>query len=415
MIESGQVKKIVASYLPNFIKDLEIMTNIDSGNGDPEGTDAVAKVVGGKFEALGATVEYRKNARSTHTIVRFQGTGSLRLLLIAHIDTVFEKGEAQKRPFRMDENMMAYGPGVGDDKATVVQTIYSMKALRELNFTDFQEIILYYSGEEEGGSPTAEAIVAELAQQVDMCIIMDTARPNWGIVTQRKGSANYEIQVEGIAGHHGNASQTSANAIMELGNQISLLYKMASPLPADPSLFTRESLKEQGIQDHGQFTPENTINVGVIGSSNQKINSIPKDAFAKVNVRCFSVAEQERLDRQIKDLPNQTIVAGTKVTVTGGIKTGPMEKTPRVEKLVDLFKKVVKREYDADVVEWVSGGLTDGNRAAKYVPTIDALGVENYDEHTDHESVDLKTAVPRTVALVCFILEIVANWSDLKE
>ncbi|WP_378954512.1 M20/M25/M40 family metallo-hydrolase [Pelosinus sp. sgz500959] len=415
MLESGKVKEIVTSYLPNFIKDLEEMTNIDSGNGDAEGTDAVAQLVGGKFEALGAKVEYRKNSRSTHTIVRFQGTGDLRLLLIAHIDTVFEKGEAQRRPFRMDENMMAYGPGVGDDKATVVQTIYSMQALKELNFQNFKEIVLYYSGEEEGGSPTAEAIVAELAQQVDLCIIMDTARPNWGIVTQRKGSANYEIQVEGIAGHHGNASQTSANAIMELGNQISLLYKMASPLPSDPSKFTRDSLKEQGIQDHGQFTPENTINVGVIGSTNQKINSIPKDAFAKVNVRCFSIAEQERLDREIKDLVNQTVVPGTKVTITGGIKTGPMEKTPQAQKLVDLFRQVVKREYNADIVEWVSGGLTDGNRAAKYIPTIDALGVENYDEHTDHESVDLKTAVPRTVALVCFILEIAENWSAFRK
>lgn len=414
MFENGKVKEIVAEYLPSFIKDLETMTNIDSGNGDPEGTDAVARLVGEKLEALGASVEYRKNSRATHTIVRFKGTGALRLLLIAHVDTVFEKGEAQRRPFRMDENMMAYGPGVGDDKATVVQTIYSMQALKDLNFTDYQEIVLYYNGEEEGGSPTAEAIVAELAQEADMCIIMDTARPNWGIVTQRKGSANYEIQVEGIAGHHGNASQTSANAIMELGNQISLLYKLASPLPADPSQFTREKLKEQGIQDHGQFTPENTINVGVIGSTNQKINSIPKDAFAKVNVRCFSVAEQERLDREIKDLPNQTVVPGTKVIVTGGIKTGPMEKTPQAQKLVDLFRSIVKREYDADIVEWVSGGLTDGNRAAKYVPTIDALGVENYDEHTDHESVDLKTAVPRTAALVCFILEICKDWPNLS-
>ena len=103
------------------------------------------------------------------------------------------------------------------------------------------------------------------------------------------------------------------------------------------------------------------------------------------------------------------MVPGTKVIVTGGIKTGPMEKTPQAQKLVDLFRSVVKREYNADIVEWVSGGLTDGNRAAKYIPTIDALGVENYDEHTDHESVDLKTAVPRTVALVSFILKIAKN------
>jgi glutamate carboxypeptidase len=409
-LESKQVKDWAEKNLDKFIADLETITNIDSGNGDPAGTDQVAKLVGDWLEAIGASIEYRKNDRSTHTVARIKGKGSLRLLLIAHIDTVFAKGEAAKRPFRIDENKIAYGPGVGDDKATVIQTIYSMKALKELGFDGFGEIILYYNGEEEGGSPTAEAIVAELSQQADLAIIMDTARPNWGIVTQRKGSANYDINVEGIEGHHGNSSHHSANAIMELGNQISQLFQMASALPANPASYTREALEARSIQDHGQFIPENTINVGVIGSSNQKINVIPKDAFAKLNVRCFKVSEQERLDREIKALAAKTTVPGTKVTVTGGIQTGPMEKTVQVQKLVDLYKEIVKREYNAEVVEWIAGGITDGNRSAKYIPTIDALGVENYDEHTDHEIVDLKTAAPRTVALTLFIQEVTGHW-----
>ena len=87
-----------------------------------------------------------------------------------------------------------------------------------------------------------------------------------------------------------------------------------------------------------------------------------------------------------------------------------MEKTDQVQKLVDLYKSIVKREYNADVVEWIAGGITDGNRSAKYIPTIDALGVENYDEHTDHETVDLKTAVPRTVSLTLFIQELTTHW-----
>ena len=55
---------------------------------------------------------------------------------------------------------------------------------------------------------------------------------------------------------------------------------------------------------------------------------------------------------------------------------------------------------------FVAGGLTDGNRTAKFVPTLDALGVENYDEHTDHESVDLNTAVPRTAAFALTLAEL---------
>ncbi|MDU4959574.1 MAG: M20/M25/M40 family metallo-hydrolase [Sporomusaceae bacterium] len=409
-MDSKQVKDWVEGRLNPFIDDLKTITNIDSGNGDPEGTGQVARIIGGWLEAAGAAVEYRSNDRSTHTIARIKGSGKVRLLLIAHIDTVFAKGEAAKRPFTINADLIAQGPGVGDDKATVIQTIYTMKALQELGFDNFGEIILYYNGEEEGGSPTADAIVAELSQQADLAVIMDTARPNWGIVTQRKGSANYEIEVQGIAGHHGNSSHHSASAIMELGNQISRLYRLASPLPDRPADYTREALAARGVADHGQFIPENTINVGVIGSSNQKINVIPQDAFAKLNVRCFKVAEQERLDREIKALATQTMVPGTSVAISGGIETGPMEKTEQVQKLVDLYKTIVKREYNADVVEWIAGGITDGNRSAKYIPTIDALGIENYDEHTDHETVDLKTAVPRTVALILFIQEVSQSW-----
>lgn len=409
-MEGLKVKAFLQDQFDNFVKDLEILTNIDSGNGDPEGTDRAATFVAAKLAELGAMVEYRTNDRSTHLIARIKGRGTFRLLMIAHIDTVFKKGEAAKRPFRMDENLIAYGPGVGDDKATVIQTLYAMKVLKEFGYDAFGEVILYYNGEEEGGSPTAEQIVAELAQQADMAILMDTARPGWGIVTQRKGSANYEIQVKGISGHAGNAPHSSASAIMELGNQINRLYQLASPLPDNPHEYTREVLKEKGIVDHGQYIPPNCINVGVIGSTNDRINVIPGDAFAKLNVRCYTVAEQERLDRAIKDLENQAMVPGTQVTVSGRIHTGPMEKTPQVQKLVDIYKAIVRREYGAEVVEWVAGGLTDGNRTAKYIPTIDALGVENYEEHTDHEYVDLNTAVPRTVALVLLMTEVTEAW-----
>lgn len=58
--------------------------------------------------------------------------------------------------------------------------------------------------------------------------------------------------------------------------------------------------------------------------------------------------------------------------------------------MIDVYSSVVAEEFGGKVNEWVAGGLTDGNRTAKFIPTLDALGVENYDEHTDHESVDLK-------------------------
>ncbi|MBR5790820.1 MAG: hypothetical protein IKY40_03675, partial [Phascolarctobacterium sp.] len=115
---------------------------------------------------------------------------------------------------------------------------------------------------------------------------------------------------------------------------------------------------------------------------------------------------QARIDEEIKALADKVVIAGTKVSITGGMVTGPMEKTPQVQKMVDIYKAVVKEEFGGEVNEWVAGGLTDGNRTAKFIPTLDALGVENYDEHTDHESVDLNTAVPRTAAFAITLAEL---------
>lgn len=404
------IKNYIAADYANYVKDLEMLTNIDSGNGDREGTEAANKFVAARMQELGAECELRYNERACHCISRLKGEGKVTVLLVAHVDTVFNKGEAARRPFRIDEKNFAWGPGVGDDKATVVEVIYGLKALVKAGFKNFKEIIYYTNGEEEGGSPMAEDIVAELSQQSDFAIIMDVARPNWGIVTQRKGNAKYKITVKGIGGHHGNASQSCANAIHQLAYTITELHKLASPMPGEPGDFTAQALKARGIVDAGQFIPENTVNVGVIGSSNDKISVIPGDAFCEVNIRCFKIEEQQRIDAAVKALEKKIVVPGTAVQVSGGIVTGPMQKNAKSQKMIDVYKRIVKEEFGGEVSEWVAGGLTDGNRTAKFVPTLDALGVENYDEHTDHESVDLNTAVPRTTAFALTLAELAQDF-----
>lgn len=400
------IKKYIAEHYNDYVKDLETLTNIDSGNGDLEGTTRANKFVQMRMEQMGATTELRYNDRACHCISTLKGTGKYTIFLAAHVDTVFNKGEAARRPFTVDDKNFAWGPGVGDDKATVVEVIYGLKALVEAGFKDFKEIIYYTNGEEEGGSPTAEAIVAEMAAKSDFAIIMDVARPNWGIVTQRKCNAKYKIWVSGIGGHHGNASQECANAIHQLAYTITELHKLASPMPGDPADYTPAALAARGIVDAGQFIPENTVNVGVIKSSNDKISVIPGDAYCEVNIRCFKVSEMERINKAVHDLENKIVIAGTKVRVEGGMVTVPMQKTPESQKMIDVYSRIVKEEFGGTVSEWVAGGLTDGNRVAKYCPTLDALGVENYDEHSDHESVDLNTAVPRTTAFALTLAEL---------
>jgi glutamate carboxypeptidase len=401
---------ILNEQFKDYCKDLEAITNIDSGTGNAEGSARVAGFLKDKIAALGGTVEFRNNDKGTYVIGRFKGDGTLRILLLAHTDTVFEKGEAAKRPFRRDEKTnLAYGPGAGDDKAVVLQSIYLVKALQKADYRKYGEIIFYISAEEETGSPFSDKMIAELSQQADVCFVMDTAKPDWGVVTQRKGLAKYTIKVDGYSSHAGTPYR-GVNAVTELNNQLSMIYKLASPPLADPKTITPEALKSRGVVDYGQFIPENTINVAVIGTTNKKTNVVPDNAFAELEMRFYQMAEGNRLDREIKAMAGKTIVPGVKVTIAGGITMGPMEKTSKVQKIVDIYKGIVKRAYNVDIVEWSSGGLTDGNVSSKYVPTIDSVGVEVYNTHTVREYADLNTYVPRTVTLIECIEELVAKW-----
>jgi glutamate carboxypeptidase len=402
-VPEAPLKAKAQAYYPGYVKDLEHLTNIDSGTGDLEGSKAIADWLDTRLTALGAKTERVQSPKGTHLIARFKGTGTKRLLLMAHTDTVFVKGDAAKRPFRVDAQNRAYGPGVGDDKATCLQVLYAMKLLKDFDFNGYGEVTLYFDAEEETGSETGEAIIERLAKQSDVCLVMDTARPNWGIVAKRKGFAQYVLTVSGRSGHAGNAAHHSASATMQLGQMLAALYQLASPVPQDPESLTPEALKKRNVADHGQYIPPNTINVGVVSTPNVKFNVIPDQATAKLDVRCFDYAELQRIDKAIHAMAAKPVVPGTRVKVEGGIIIGPQEKTKQVEALIATYKAIAKQTYDATVVEWQAGGISDGNVAAQFVPTIDALGIEEYDEHTDREWVDLNTVVPRTVVLVKYL------------
>ena len=409
-LEVSKVQGVVDGYFQEYLADLETLVNTDSKTGDSDGSARIAEFLKEKLSALGGTVEYRENDKGTYVISRFKGNGKLRILMLAHTDTVFDKGEAAKRPFRFDEQTkFAYGPGAGDDKAIVAQTITMMKTLNDLGFRDYGEIILYYSAEEETGSAFNTNLIAELSRQADVCFVLDTAKPDWGVVTQRKGMAKYDLKVTGLAGHAGTPYR-GVNAVTELVHQLNEIYKLASPQPEDPKNLTAAALKARGIVDHGQFIPANTINVGMIGTTNKVLNKVPDNAFAKLEVRFYKMAEGERLDREIKALAEKPAVAGAKVTVEGGTEVGPMEKTAQVEKIIGLYRDLVKRNYSADIIEWSAGGLTDGNYSSLYVPTMDSVGVTGHDVHTDREYADLATLGPRTAALIGLIQELTAQW-----
>ena len=130
--ELDALRSVIAADLPAYLADLEHLVNIDCGSYTPAGVDEVGAWTGRFLEGLGATVEHRPDPGGRYgatVVATFDGrAGAPRVLLIGHMDTVFDPGTAAARPFRIEDGV-AYGPGVTDMKSGLLAGLYAIKAL----------------------------------------------------------------------------------------------------------------------------------------------------------------------------------------------------------------------------------------------------------------------------------------------
>src|SRR4029079_19238856 len=171
-----------------------------------DGVNAVGAIAVEELNKLCAAIEAipAKPAYGDNIVARLSGTGKGKVLLIAHMDTVFAKGAAAARPFRV-EGGRAYGPGVSDDKAGIVVALSVLKILDELKFKDYARLTLIVNTNEETGSRGSRALIENLAKEHDVTLNLEGGRLGDGITIWRKGSGTINVQVKVRPSHHGGA------------------------------------------------------------------------------------------------------------------------------------------------------------------------------------------------------------------
>src|SRR5665213_1312789 len=213
---------------------LRDIVNIDSGTGDVAGGDRVLALLAPRLTALGAKVR-RETAEAPglpdNLVAVFHGAGKGRILIIAHVDTVFGPGTAAARPFRI-EGTLAHGPGVGDEKAGVATAIMALKILHDTGFQNFATITLLLETSEERGSAGTTNLIKALAAQHDVEFNMEPGDPPDALTVWRKGSSNIHILVKGRAAHAGMAPQDGRNAATGLIHQLDRIAGIV-PLSGD--------------------------------------------------------------------------------------------------------------------------------------------------------------------------------------
>jgi len=379
----AKVLKAAQAARPAELQLLEQVVNIDSGTGDVEGGRKVASTLIPRLKALGMSIESvpaEQAGLAENTVATLTGRGKMRILMIGHIDTVFEPGTVQRRPFRADDKR-AYGPGVSDEKGGVIEGVYALQILHDLGFGDFGKIVLLMETSEERGSPGTRALIAKLLKDADVELNLEPGDLPDTLTVWRKGSETFRIDVKGRAAHAGVAPQDGRNAALELIHQISGL-----------DVFPKSG---DGL----------TANLTVM-QAGTRANIIPEDASAQVNVRVRDKADFARVEAILRRNAESTVIPDTKVTVSGGEGFPPLPNNPATDKLAARAQRIYAG-IGRTLAAGGNGGASESALAADAgVAALDGLGPVGGGFHSDKEFLVLDTVTPRLYLLTMLLMDL---------
>lgn len=376
----AEVYQLARQAQPEALQLLERLVNIDTGTGDEEGLSRLSDIVLGELKALGAKIELvSAQPGPGHNIVAtFTGEGQGRILLMAHMDTVFKAGTAKAKPFRI-EGDRAYGPGVMDDKGGIVAGLYALKILQQLHFRDYGRITLLLNTHEETGSAGTRALIEKTARQHDVTLNLEPGRPADGLVVWRKGSGTAKVEVFGKAAHAGVAPDSGRNATMEVAHQILQLGQL------------------------GDRAKETTVNFTVI-ETGKATNVIPDHAVAYGDVRAAVPEEFDRVERDLARISENRLIADTQVKTSLSRSFPPMPRNPQSEALA-AQAQTIYGELGRRLTLEGSGGAADASFSAGVgTPTLDGLGIVGGNIHTPDEYAEVQSVTPRLYLLARMLM-----------
>jgi len=365
---------------------LQQIVDIDSGTGDAQGGAKVAAILRTRLEALGAKVEAvpaEAPGLADNLVATLDGRGKGRILMIAHLDTVFGPGVVAQRPYRTDSTR-AYGPGVADEKGGVVQGLFAMQLLRQAGFTNFKRITLLIETSEERGSPGSRALIGRLLKDADVELNLEPGSPPDLVTVWRKGSTTFDIEVKGRAAHAGVNPQDGRNAAAELMHQL-----------AADDVFPKSG---DGL----------TANLTVIHAGTRE-NIIPEHAAAQINVRVRESADLDRVETTLKANAAKPSIAGTEVVVTRTPAYPPLASNPGTDALA-AQAEAIYAGAGLKLGRTGSGGASESALAAAAgVPALDGLGPVGGEFHSDKEYLELGSVTPRLYLLTRLLMELGAR------
>jgi glutamate carboxypeptidase len=359
----------LAGTVPRMVEQLRELVMCESPPGSIQELTACAELLAGWGEAvLGRPVRRIVRDGLPHLL---WPAADQRVLLLGHFDTVWPAGTAGSWPFAVADGV-ATGPGVCDMKAGIVQMF---TALRHLTSTARVGVLL--TCDEETGSVTSRTLIEHEARRSGAVLVLEPSTPEGWLKVARKGGSVYRLTVHGRAAHAGVEPHLGVNATVEVAHQVLAVRSLAA-------------------------TPDGTSVTPTMLAAGTTTNTVPERATLTIDVRAWSRAELERVDRGVRALAPH--LAESRLTVEGGLNRYPMASDvalPLLEEAAAAAKDIGLPAPDGVPVP----GASDANfTAALGVPTLDGLGAVGGGAHARSEYVEVDR-MPERAALLAALIE----------
>ncbi len=374
------------------IDSLRDMVMIESGSSDAAGLAKMAAFTEARLLAMGAKIERVKSTKAGGADIvvgRFEGTGRKRVMMMAHMDTVYQPGILASQPYRVEGNRI-YGPGIADDKGGIAVILHSLKILRDSGWRDFATLTVVFNADEEVGSTGSGELIATLADQSDVVLSCEptaakSVAKTEALLLGASGTATATMSVKGRAAHAGAAPELGRNALVELSHQLVQTRDMAKDIPGAQLSWT-------------------------VSKAGLVRNQIPEMAEATGDVRTTQNGAAEKLQAALQAKVNAApLVPDTVTTITMEIGRPPFVASDKGRALA-AQAQAIYAELEGRPLQLVpmTGGATDAGFAGRSgkAAVVESFGLAGFGYHAKDEYIEVDSIVPRLYLMTRLLTEI---------
>jgi glutamate carboxypeptidase len=372
------MKKILSyleSHTEDILSDVETLVRIESPSKYMEGINRIQDVTENWLRSFGS-IKRHPSEFGDILHARIEGQSEKRVVLLAHMDTVYPLGSWTN--LWQVKGDQAFGPGAYDMKAGAVQAAWALRAIKELGEKPACTVDFLLTPDEEIGSDVGRPYIQALAKNASAVLVLESPFMNGDLKIARKGVGDYKIQIYGKSAHQGLEPENGRNAIVSAAHLIN------------------EIIKLQNLEKGTTLGP-NVIHGGTVS------NVVAEETTLEVDLRIWSLPEGKRVEAGLLAIQP---LEGTRYEISGGLNRPPMEPSKGSYRLLEIAKKIAN-EIGFNVGEARVGGGSDGNFTSRLAPTLDGFGAFGAHAHQkDLEYIHIPSLAPRTTLLAGMLLNV---------